>query len=118
NICREVIANDDLIRLNEMLNKQYLPSHLGMTAMYKKSKLKYAGFKREKICEFVSNCITCKKHVLLARIAPITPIISTHKWDIVQMDCINMRNYSSFNDGFNWILNILDSYSKFLFFFL
>ncbi|KCZ78156.1 hypothetical protein H311_00820, partial [Anncaliia algerae PRA109] len=77
NICREVTANDDLIRLDEMLNKLHLPSHLGMTAMYKKSELKYAGFRREKIYEIVSNCITCKKHVPPARIAPITPIIST-----------------------------------------
>ncbi|KCZ78034.1 hypothetical protein H311_00947 [Anncaliia algerae PRA109] len=98
-----------------MLNKLHLPSHLGMTAMYKKSELKYAGFRREKIYEIVSNCITCKKHVPPARIAPITPIISTFGWDIVQMDCIDMRDYSSFNDGFNWILNILDSFSKFLF---
>ncbi|KCZ77944.1 hypothetical protein H311_01035, partial [Anncaliia algerae PRA109] len=75
NICKEEIVNNDLIRLDEMLNKLDLPSHLGMTAMYKKSELKYAGFRREKIYEIVSNCITCKKHVPPARIAPITPII-------------------------------------------
>lgn len=34
---------------------------------------------------------------------------------MVQMDCIDMRNYADQNEGFGWILNILDSYSKYLY---
>ncbi|KCZ80348.1 hypothetical protein H312_02255 [Anncaliia algerae PRA339] len=60
NICREVVANDDLIRLDEILNKLHLPSHLGMTAMYKKSKLKYAGFKKKRFMNLFQIALPAK----------------------------------------------------------
>lgn len=44
----------------------------------------------------------------------MTPIISEGPWNIVQMDCVDMRSYQVENDGKSWILNILDCYSKFL----
>ena len=31
------------------------------------------------------------------------------------MDCIDMRSYAESNDGYNWILNIFDCHTKFLF---
>ena len=85
--------------------------------MYEKSKLLYTGFKRERIDKFVSNCTTCNRHRPLERISPITLIVASQSWEIVQMDCVDMRNYSEHNDGYGWMLNIIDSYSKFVFLF-
>jgi Integrase core domain len=114
-LTREIIANDDYVRQQEIFKSLHLPDHTGMKAMYENSKKLYAGFKREKLNLFVSSCIICKRHVPLPRIAPIMPIVADYPWQLVQMDCIDMRNYADVNDDFGWILNILDSYSKFLF---
>lgn len=110
-----VVADDDISSQLSLFNQLHLPDHTGMKAMYERSKRLFIGFKREKINEFVANCITCNRHRPLQRISPITPIISQHPWELIQMDCIDLRNYSHFNDGYGWIVNILDCYSKFMF---
>lgn len=111
---RLVITDDDNETLSRVLNDLHLPDHTGMKAMYEKSKTLYIGFKRERIDRFVSQCIVCNRHRPLKRTSPIIPIISDHPWQLVQMDCIDLRNYAADNDGYGWILNILDCYSKFL----
>lgn len=83
--------------------------------MYLNSKLKYVGFKREKINEYVSNCLVCKRHQPMRRVAPIIPIRTQYAWERVQLDCVDLRNYSDSNDGYAWIVNVLDCHSKFIF---
>ena len=112
---KEIVADDDNDRLKQVLDYLHLPDHTGMKAMYENSKNLYAGFKREKIDEYVRMCQVCSRHRPLARVSPITPIISEFPWDLVQMDCVDMRNYADVNDGFGWILNITDCYSKYLY---
>lgn len=112
---REVIADNDEVELRRVLDELHLPNHAGMKGMYIRSKIKYVGFKRERINRYVSDCLVCKRHEPLPRIAPIIPIISEYPRNIVQMDCIDMSNYSTYNDGYNWILNIIDCHTKFLF---
>jgi hypothetical protein len=111
----QVVADDDQEAQTVIFNSMHLPDHTGMKAMYINSKMRYVGFKRERIDSYVSNCIICNRHIPLRRFVPIIPIISLHPWQLVQMDCIDMRNYADVNDGYGWILNILDCYSKFLF---
>jgi len=112
---RLVVAEDENETLSRILDDLHLPDHTGMKAMYEKSKTLYIGFKREKINSFVSQCLVCNRHRPLRRTSPIIPIISDHPWQLVQMDCIDLRNYSEDNDGYGWILNIIDCHSKFLF---
>lgn len=73
---KEVIADDDEEELKRVLDELHFPNHAGMKGMFIRSKLKYVGFKRERINRYVSNCLPCKKHAPLPRIAPIIPIIS------------------------------------------
>lgn len=83
--------------------------------MYENSKIMYAGFKREKLNKYVYDCLICKMHQPLKRVTPIVPIVSKHPWWLVQTDCVDLRNFADVNDGYSWILNIIDSYSKFAF---
>lgn len=106
---RICIADDDTEKLNEILTSMHLLDHTGMKAMYMYSKRKYSGFKRERTNNFVSNCLICRQHQLLRRISPIIPIISAHPWALVQMNCIDMRNYQDVNDGYERIVNIIES---------
>ena len=103
-IVKYIVADDDNEQLDIVLKDLHLPDHTGMKAMYENSKLKYVGVKRDKIDEFVSSCIECRRNQPLARIAPITLIISESPWSLVQVGCIDMRNFAEDNDGFGWIL--------------
>jgi hypothetical protein len=38
----------------------------------------------------------------------------THKYDRYVIDCVDLRRYSDHNDGYSWILNIVNSFSKFV----
>jgi hypothetical protein len=38
----------------------------------------------------------------------------TRKYDRYVIDCVDLRRYESHNEGYSWILNIVDSFSKFL----
>lgn len=115
NNLRLVVANDDLEAQTTIFEQLHMPDHTGIKAMYHQSKRMYIGFKRENLNEYVKRCIICKRHRPLARVNPITPILAEYPWQLVQIDCIDLRNYSEFNDGYIWIVNILDSYSKFIF---
>lgn len=115
NSSRLVVANDDTEAQTILFEQMHLPDHTGMKAMYERSKNLYIGFKRENLNKYVSNCVFCNRHRPLVRVAPIIPILSDFPWQLVQMDCIDLRNYTEFNEGYGWIVNILDSYSKFMF---
>lgn len=115
NSLKLVVANDDMETQLSIFKELHLPDHTGMKAMYERSKNLYIGFKRENLNNYVTNCIICNRHRPLRRISPIIPILSDFPWQLVQMDCIDLRNYSECNDGYGWIVNILDSYSKFMF---
>ena len=57
----EVIADDDIGKLDSVLSFLHLPSHTGMKAMYMNSKRLYSGFKRDRIDSYVRNCEICAK---------------------------------------------------------
>ncbi len=114
---RKAVAYDDEIGLEEALNFLHGENHIGMTAMYKKFKETYIGFKRTKIYEYVSKCIVCQQHTPLKRSQAIKPILSSYSWERVEIDCVDLRKYQEENDGYGWLLNVLDTYSKFMFIF-
>lgn len=39
----------------------------------------------------------------------------TQKYDRYVMDCVDLCKYSQDNDGYCWILNVVDTYTKYLF---
>ncbi len=114
-IYRKVVADDDFITLEVVLDQLHKPDHKGMKAMYMRSKNMYAGFKRERINTYVNNCMVCKLHQPLPRVSSIMPITTNKPWERIQIDCVDLRNYANDNDGFGWIVNIIDCYSKYLY---
>jgi len=73
---------------------------------------RYIGFKRDKIYKFARDCITCQRNQPLKRNEAIVP---NNRWERLIIDFIDLRIYSEQNDGFGWILNIIDSYSKYIY---
>jgi len=114
-VMREMIPDDEGEELNQVLESLHLPDHKGVKAMYMNCQILYAGFKRERINEYVRRCEICRRHRPMTRVSSITPIVAEHPWERIQIDCVDMRNYSDHNDGYGWILNIIDIYSKYLY---
>lgn len=109
------VANDDNVKLANVLQLLHTSSHRGMKAMYMAYKQKYVGIQRNKIDEYVRNCIICQRNIPLKRCEAITPIVASRRWERLIIDYIDLRKYSHVNSGFGWILNVIDSYSKFIY---
>jgi len=63
----------------------------------------------------VKKCEACQRHQPLKRVEPIRSILAEKPFERIQMDAIEMRKFTAENDGYNWILNIVDVYSKLIF---
>lgn len=112
---KRVIANDDTATQLSIFEQMHLPDHTGMKAKYEKNKKLYIGFKRENPNRYVSGCLICNRYIPLVRIELIRPFLFNYPMHIMQLDCIDSRNYSEVNDGYAYIVNILDCYSNFIF---
>ena len=67
------------------------------------------------IRDFVSNCETCIRNDKLTIVPDIHINIISHKQERYIMDFIDISRYSDYNDGYCWILNVIDTYTKYLF---
>ncbi|KAI5151003.1 hypothetical protein ENBRE01_1830 [Enteropsectra breve] len=72
-----------------------------------------SGICRTEIRDFVSACPQCQVSTPYTTLPQVRPIIENAKLDRFIADSIDMRKYADQNDGFKWILNIVDSYLKF-----
>ena len=101
-----------------MLSELHGPGHRGIKSMYMMCLNKYTGFKREQIEKYVGGCAAFQREKLIDRVESIRPIVSEGPWQHVQADLIDLHNFTEENDGFSYILNIVDLYSRFWFSFL
>lgn len=76
---------------------------------------KYSGIKREILRQYLSKCKACIVNEPLKRNDPIRNIVAKSVFERVQIDLVDLSKYESQNEGFKWILNIIDCYSKYLF---
>lgn len=76
---------------------------------------KYYGISSSAINDFVRSRDACVRYSNLNAIQEIHVNEITRKYDRYKMDCVDLRRYSESNDGYCWILNVLDTYTKFLF---
>lgn len=89
--------------LQAILQNEHEPDNIAMKVMYENIELKFIGVERENIAAFVRACMVCKRHQPLQRVFQITSMVSIHPLELFQKDCADMRNFSSENDGVNWI---------------
>ena len=115
NNMREIVADDDALGVKAALDALHCPSHRGTKTMYMNCMQRFCGFKRERIDTYVRSCEACQRGKPLARMQAITPIIADSPWSHIQADMVDLRNYADTNDGYSWILHVLDLYSKFCF---
>ena len=78
---------------------------------------KYFGVPRKVVEDYVRQCSSCALNVPLKDRDIVRNITASFNWERIQIDLIDLRKYSDVNDGYCWILHVLDVYSKFSFVF-
>ena len=91
------------------------PSSLGgVDRLYKIAKLKIPGLRREDIIRFLEGQFAYSQHRPVRRKFSRRKVIATDIHDVYQMDLADMQKFSEFNDGFKYILVIIDCFSKYV----
>ncbi|KAI5152856.1 hypothetical protein ENBRE01_3067 [Enteropsectra breve] len=67
---------------------------------------------RAEIRVYVKNCRSCQLVTVPSIPMPICSIIKNKAMDRMIADSIDIREYEAYIDGFKWILNTVDSYTK------
>ncbi len=72
------------------------------------------GVNVENVNSVIKTCKGCCTSNSIQTKKPMKPIITTRLRERYQADLVDLRAYSSQNQSYSWILNILDCYSKYL----
>lgn len=103
---------EDLIL--HILKTEHNPAHIGINKMVALINQKYYGISKVHITEYVKSCDACKRFNSLRTIQPVYINDITRKFDRFIIDCVDLRRYTNQNDGFCWILNVIDTFTKYL----
>lgn len=97
-----------------ILKEAHEDGHPGMNKMVDLINRKYYGIETRIVRNYIRSCAACSNFNSLATVQPIqfTEIIS--KYDRFMMDCVDLRRYSDMNDGYCWILNVIDTFTKYI----
>ena len=114
-IKRKTIPGDRPDEISKILSNEHLPDHAGVTTMWTDISKKWVGIGREQVEDFIRKCEACQHLQPLKAVGETRSIIISSTWERIQMDCVDMRRYAGINDGYGWILNILDCHTKYLF---
>jgi hypothetical protein len=75
---------------------------------------RYSGIKKATVASFLEKCESCTRFQPLKTSDLIQNVRGTKPWERLQIDLVDLRKYSDVNQGFSWILNVLDTFSKYL----
>jgi hypothetical protein len=100
--------------INHIIKTEHNLSHMGINKMVDLINKKYYGINKEKITEYVNACESCRHFNSIQTIQPAYVNDITKKYDLYMMDCVDLRKYSNQNDDYGWILNVIDTYTKYL----
>ena len=78
-------------------------------------KTRIYGVTREECNAVIRSCPACQVKRLMTTKPVITPIIAKKPRDRYLADLIDFRLYKSVNNGYGWLLIIIDSYSKYVY---
>lgn len=78
---------------------------------------KYSGIRRLIVEAYVRMCASCALHLPLKDRDIVRNIIASKNWERIQIGLVDVRKYASLNNGFSWILHVVDIYSRYSFIF-
>lgn len=101
-------------KIKAVIENAHLPGHICPSKLEDILLRKVGGITRQDIRDYVQRCDKCQHNQPLVTRPPSKNIIENGKMHRWIADSVDMSFYASLNDGYCWILNIIDSYSKFV----
>ena len=97
------------------LKNLHLPGHLGMKKLWLAVNERFHGIPQEFVHEYVRSCKACLCNEPLKKRDKMVFIQAKEPFERLIIDLVDVRSFSESNDGYNWMLTIVDCFSKFAF---
>jgi hypothetical protein len=91
----------------------HLNSHRGLKALYNEVKLIYYNIKQDDMKRILADCEICSRRRVVRTTTITTLIIILNKLDRLQADITYMVEYEEANQGYKYILNVIDCATKY-----
>lgn len=110
-----VFHSEEIEQMKLSVVKLHKVNHYGMNKMESLCNDNFFKIPREIIRNVVGSCISCAQSQPLKKHDNFKSIFSSEPLERIQIDLVDLRQYSSENNDFSWLLVIIDIYSKFAF---
>ena len=114
----EVEDEDDKDKFNykPILKKLYYEEGnvVSRDALYDLARQKDKRIKRRQVEKWLNNQMLHQLTKKRPKQSAVSSFVPTKPFSIYALDLIDMQKYSDTNDGYNWILNIMDIFTKYL----
>ena len=108
-----VMAKTEKILENLYMNPRRPSSLGGVERLYRAAKLVIPELRRTEVEKFLQGKFAYSQHKQIRRKFTRRPVIATDKFDVFQMDLADMQKFSEHNDGFKYLLVVIDCFSKY-----
>ena len=98
---------------NLYMNPRKQSSLGGVERLYKAAKLVIPELRRTEVERFLQGKFAYSQHKQIKRKFTRRPVIATDKFDVFQMDLADMQKFSEQNEGFKYLLVVIDCLSKY-----
>jgi len=106
-----ITIEDSTILLKKLwLNPKY--GGVGIDRFYNQVSARYFGITKQMVTNFMNNLESYQLHKRVKRAATVNPILPKGPMQYYQIDLIDMSNYKWSNNGYSWILTIIDLFTK------
>lgn len=110
---REVVPKEKVMEVLDKLWNEPSVGLVGRDRFYERIKKLYCGISKGDIAEYLRRNETSARHQQPRHQKEvIAPIVTKGPRERMQMDLIDMQKYSTHNNGYSWILNIIDCFTK------
>jgi IS30 family transposase len=113
-IVKQVICNFESEAIKGILTIEHGTAHIGAKKLLTIVNQKYYGILQASVYSFVAECSICSRYNSLTTLQPVFINEITARLDLLMMDCVDLRKYSELNSGYSWILNVIDTFTKYL----
>src|SRR5271163_2992165 len=109
---KQVIFYEQISKLltNLWLNPLY--GGTGIQRFYDKIKEKYFSITKQEVIKFLNNLEPYQLHKRVIKAKTVYLILPKGSQQYYQIDLIDMQKYNTKNSNYNWILTIIDLFTK------
>ena len=111
-----IVCHDDATTANQIIMGVHMEiGHRKRDEVFRRISETYVGITRQAVMTEILKCPNCQRMAPLTSNPGIIPIRAFRCWERVQMDVVDLSEYAHLNDGYRYLCNLIDCFSKYLF---